>query len=308
MMNGGFFGRTNFSHINNTRWNPQQLVQQIQSRNSATLKAVKIRMKTVKTIEKTTKTMKMVASARLKESQAKLARVLPFAETSLKIINQPIEPKEKSLLVLITSDRGLCGGINSQSVRKAREILKQKKAKGVKVDVICLGDKGVGQLRSEIPKQMLWNTFDLAKFPINFLGIGVLTDKILENQYDDISIIYNKFISLVSYQTTTADINSYKTMTEKYADVFAQYDFPEDMRLTTMQSLFEFSISSAILNGLVQNEAAEQSARMTAMDNASRNASDMLKNLNIVYNKGRQAAITKELSEIISGAAATKSA
>jgi len=207
---------------------------------------------------------------------------------------------------VITSDRGLCGGINTQSVRKAREIVKDRLQKeGNVVEIGCIGDKGISILRGEMPKTLVWNTFELNKFPPNMMGAGILTDKILETHYDDITVIYNKFINIVQYQTTATEIPSAKTLTEKYAEFFSKYEFPEDMRTTTLHSLFEFMVKVSILNGLVQNEAAEQSSRMTAMDNASKNASEMLGRLTLTYNKGRQASITKELSEIISGAAAT---
>jgi len=263
-------------------------------------------MRTVKTIEKTTKTMKMVASARLKESQANITRCAPFAETALKIFSEhKVEPQKKSLVVCITSDRGLCGGINAQSVRRAKEIITTlSKKDGNEVEVVCLGDKGIGVMRGELPKQITFNTLDLGKASPNYLGVGIITDKILESNYDDITIIFNKFLSVVQYQTTHTEINCAKTMMEKYAEFFSKYEFPQDMRITTIQSLYEFTVSAALMNGLVQNEAAEQSARMTAMDNASKNALEMLNNLTSTYNKGRQASITKELSEIISGAAA----
>jgi ATP synthase F1 gamma subunit len=294
-------------------------------RHGSNLKDVRTRIKSVKAIQKITKTMKMIASSRLREAQRRVDVVKGFAAGSNKPFEETtpvVEVKERTreskelhpvvagakthLLVTVCSDRGLCGAINSSSAKLTKTLVREREAQGGKTQLMLIGDKATAQLQREYGDRVLFSAGDTTKRPINFLGIGMLLDRALhqsKQQFDNVSVIFNHFNSIISYTTMHRDLGSFAKLLEK-PEAFDAYEFEEDAHQVHLQDLYEFRLGSFLLNAIVENQAAELGARMSSMDNATRNAGEMLKKLNITYNRRRQAAITTELTEIISGAAA----
>uniref|UniRef100_A0A0G4I1I2 ATP synthase subunit gamma, mitochondrial n=1 Tax=Chromera velia CCMP2878 TaxID=1169474 RepID=A0A0G4I1I2_9ALVE len=267
-------------------------------------KAVQARMKSVKNIQKITKAMKMVAASKLKGDQRRLEAGVPFARPLQDLINRiPKDPASKAPLWLLvcSTDKGLCGGVNSYVAKLARTIIMESEASGVEVKMIGLGDK----IRAAMVR-LFGDRFDrvlaeVTKNPWNFTMACALMHKVLEREPARLAILFNHFRSVISYDTTREDVLTPKgseTTSLKDLDTF---EF-EPERREIWNDLIELYLASTLYGAMLDNVASEQSARMSAMDNASKNAGEMLANLTLVYNKARQAKITMELIEIISGA------
>ena len=283
---------------------------------------LKKRITSVKSTQKITKAMKMVATAKLKRAQESAEKGRPFSEKMNNIIlnlSNSISDKDNAskflvgtgkdstyLCVVITADRGLCGGFNTNICRKARnhfdKILKENKT----LKIFTVGSKGHDQLKR------IYGKYIVEK--VNFKGFKKITYKEAENvgkiiiklfnesQFDVCKIFYNKFknvITQIPQEQQLIPIESQKKGEEKISDNFYEFE-PEENE--TLNDLLPRNISTQIFKAFLENAASEQGSRMTAMDNATRNAGDLVDKLTITYNRSRQAAITKELIEIISGA------
>jgi len=281
---------------------------------------LKKRIKSVKSTQKITKAMKMVAAAKLRRAQESAEKGRPFSEKMNNIIlnlSNSIADKDNAskllvgtgkdtthLCVVITADRGLCGGFNTNICRKARnyfdKILKENKT----LKIFTVGSKGHDQLKR------IYGKYIVEK--VNFKGFKKITykeaehvGKIIiklfnESQFDVCKIFYNKFknvITQIPQEQQLKPIESNKK--EKVLDSFYEFE-PEENEI--LNDLLPRNISTQIFKAFLENAASEQGSRMTAMDNATRNAGDLVDRLTINYNRSRQAAITKELIEIISGA------
>ncbi len=281
---------------------------------------LKKRIKSVKSTQKITKAMKMVAAAKLRRAQENAEKGRPFSEKMNNIIlnlSNSIPDKNNAskflvgtgrdtthLCVVITADRGLCGGFNTNICRKARnyfdKILKENKT----LKIFAVGSKGYDQLKR------IYGKYIVEK--VNFKGFKKITykeaehvGKIIiklfnESQFDVCKIFYNKFknvITQIPQEQQLIPIESNKK--EKVPDSFYEFE-PEENEI--LNDLLPRNISTQIFKAFLENAASEQGSRMTAMDNATRNAGDLVDRLTINYNRSRQAAITKELIEIISGA------
>ena len=284
-------------------------------REGSSLKDVKIRMKSVKAIQKITKTMKMIASSRLREAQNSMERTKPFASSLTKIYSligttqqkdAPAPPKiKKRLFVTITSDRGLCGAINSSVVRTIRATVRENP--DVEAKIVNIGNKGIAQLTRDQSQKILLSVGDTGKKPLSFSAASLIAERVIEIETEQITLIYNKFNTVISYNTTEKDLDSFATLMEKKNQIAKVYEFEDGTAEVTLKDLSEYAVGASIHGALVENSAVEISARMTAMDSSSRNAGEMLKKLSILYNRKRQAAITTELIEIVSGANAIDS-
>jgi len=169
--------------------------------------------------------------------------------------------------------------------------------------LVCMGDKSVQLLVRDQAQKIAFSFGDLSKKPFNFAGASIICEKIMEgDNFDNVTLVWNKFVSAISYIQDRRDISSGEALLAQQD--LSEYEFEEDQRLFHVRDLVEFQLANTLYHAFCQGVASELGARMSAMDSASRNASDMLKRLNISYNRGRQAAITTELTEIISGAAA----
>ena len=283
---------------------------------------LKKRIKSVKSTQKITKAMKMVAAAKLRRAQESAEKGRPFSEKMNNIIlnlSRSISDKDNAskfligtgkdathLCVVITADRGLCGGFNTNICRKAKnyfeKILKENKV----LKIITVGSKGNDQLKR------IYGKYIIEK--INFKGfrkitykeaedIGKIIIKLFnESQFDVCKIFYNKFknvITQIPQEQQLIPIENDKKKEEKVSDNFYEFE-PEENEI--LDDLLPRNISTQIFKAFLENAASEQGSRMTAMDNATRNAGDLVDRLTINYNRSRQAAITKELIEIISGA------
>uniref|UniRef100_A0A8C6X7A8 ATP synthase subunit gamma n=1 Tax=Naja naja TaxID=35670 RepID=A0A8C6X7A8_NAJNA len=276
----------------------------IQVRNMATLKDITRRLKSIKNIQKITKSMKMVAAAKYSraERELKSARVYGVGALALyeKVDIKP-EDKKKHLLVGVSSDRGLCGAIHTSVAKEIKHQFSNLTGSGKEVMVVGIGDKLRGILQRTHGNNFLLNFKEVGRKPPSFGDASVIALELLNSGYefDEGSVIYNRFRSVISYKTDEKPIYSLETVSG--AESISIYD---DIDADVLRNYQEFVLANIIFYSLKESTTSEQSARMTAMDNASKNASEMIDKLTLRFNRTRQAVITKELIEIISGAAA----
>lgn len=292
------------------------------------------RIKSVKSTRKITSAMKMVAASKLRKAQEQAEASQPYAQAMAEMMarvakNVVISPASSKLLVgtgsdkrhlvvIVTADRGLCGGFNANIAKLARKVIGELKADGKDVSVLCAGRKGRDALRRD-HKDKIWHSFTglTGKSRVEYAEVTKVTDYVLSKfeagEFDVCTIVYNEFVSVLTQTPTAQQLIPFKVPEgageaeeAPKADVkgaISPYDFePEEEQI--LQSLLPKNIGVQIYRALLDSAAGEQAARMTAMDNATRNAGDMINNLTLQYNRARQAHITKELIEIISGAEA----
>jgi len=275
---------------------------QPQQRGMATLKHISLRLKSVKNIQKITQSMKMVSAAKFTRAERELKGARPFGEGSTAFFEKaevaPQEDAKNKLIIAISSDRGLCGAIHSSVCKLIRNQL-QNSSEGVKL--VCVGDKSRGILQRLFAKNILFACKELGRKPPQFEDAGIISAAILDSdfKFDIGAIVYNKFKTVVSY--TTSELPVYSLGAVNAAPKLTVYDSIDS---DVMQSYLEYSLASQIYYTMKENAASEQSSRMTAMDNASKNAAEMIEKLALTFNRTRQAVITRELIEIISGASA----
>jgi F-type H+-transporting ATPase subunit gamma len=273
-----------------------------QARNYATLKDLSIRLKSVKNIQKITKSMKMIAAVKYARSERELKPARPYGEGAQVFYERTelakAEKKPQNLLVLISSDRGLCGAIHSSIARMVRHDLND-----VSEDykVVVVGDKARGMLQKQFGKNFLFAVTQVGKRPPTFEDATNIAQGILESGYtfNQGDIYYNKFRSVVSYKTTKMPF--FNTPVVAGSEKMGVYD---SIDADVVQSYVEYSLASLIYYALKESNTSEQSSRMTSMDAATKNAGEMIDKMTLLFNRTRQAVITKELIEIISGAAA----
>jgi F-type H+-transporting ATPase subunit gamma len=203
---------------------------------------------------------------------------------------------------MCTTDKGLCGGVNSIASRMTRALIHKVEASGKTVQLLVLGEKGRSQLRRAFGDRFVAALTDRST-PYNFDLASALTTEGLSGEYDAIHIIYNKFKSAIAYDP------SIKTLTPSFdpaAPLFLQYEVEPEADADTLKNFHEYNLGTQVFHGLLENATSEQSSRMNAMENASKNAGEMIDKLTLQYNRARQARITTELIEIISGASALK--
>jgi len=273
----------------------------MQQRNMANLKELKIRMGSVKNIQKITASMKLVAAARMKAAQTKMEKSRPFwiaAEAPFKAVAKDekltLSQKDKNLLILLTSDRGLCGAINNSLVRKAKEYLRQDP----NLKIVVVGDKGKGGLFREYNANFEVSANEIGKKQLNFADVIPIAESIASIEFDKAIVLSNKFVSVLTFETLIRSIRNREYLME--TSDFQDYDF-EDAKSETIRDLYQFHLAALLYSSLTENAAAELAARMTSMDNASRNAKDVFQKLELSFNRQRQAAITTELTEIVAG-------
>lgn len=281
---------------------------------SISTQIVRTRMKSVKNIQKITKAMKMVAASKLRAIQvrAENSRGLWQPFTAL-LGDTPSVNVKKNVIVTVSSDKGLCGGINSTSVKISRALHRINAATGPDAEskYVILGEKGKAQLIRDSRKDIALSMTELQKNFLNYTQISVIADDILKNvEFDALRIVFNKFQSVVSFLPTAATVLSPEIVEReseaggKIGDLDSYEIEGGETKAEVLQNLCEFQFSCVMFNAVLENACSEQGARMSAMDSSSRNAGDMLDKLTLAYNRTRQASITTELSEIISGAAA----
>ncbi len=287
----------------------------------ASLDDLKKRISSVKSTQKITKAMKMVAAAKLRRAQESAERGRPYSEKMNNIIlnlSSGLSDKENApkllkgtgedkvhLCVVMTADRGLCGGFNSNIIKKAKLYFKKLSENGKTLKIITVGSKGYDQLKRVYKDNIIKNiSFKESKnanyFDANKVG-KIIIEKFENKEFDVCTIFYNQFKNVITQIPQEQQIIPLKMTEDETNKSDESYEFEPDED-EILGNLLPKNISTQIFKAMLENSASEQGSRMSAMDNATRNAGEMVDKLTIEYNRSRQAAITKELIEIISGA------
>jgi len=288
----------------------------------ASLKDLRNRIASVKATQKITKAMQMVAAAKLRRAQAAAEAARPYAQRMNKVLanvsagaagNPSASPllvgtgrDQIYLLVVCTAERGLCGAFNASIARMARDKARALIAEGKTVKIICVGKKGNDLLKRQFDS-MIIDFIDLRHLKsIGFVDADAIGQKILSlfhaGQFDVCSLFFSRFRSVIAQFPTELQLIPAQIATGEHA-VGSSYSYEPDEE-EILSTLLPRNISTQVYSALLENAASEQGARMSAMDNATRNAGEMIKKQTMQYNRTRQAMITKELIEIISGAEA----
>jgi F-type H+-transporting ATPase subunit gamma len=292
------------------------------------LKSLRVRINSVKSTQKITSAMKMVAAAKLRRAQEQAEAARPFAErmsrmlgslagsldaaTGAPVLLAGTGRDQVHLVVVMTSDRGLCGAFNSSIVRGARQRIRQLVSEGKTVKIMTVGRKGRDQLRRDYGKLIVESMEEVGKRRLGFADAQRVTDRIVAmyeaGDFDVCTVIYNRFKSAISQIVTRQQLIPFAVEGGAAAgggatESGAVYEYEPDED-EILAALLPRNLAVQVYRALLENAASEQGARMSAMDSATRNAGDMIKRLTLNYNRTRQAMITKELIEIISGAEA----
>ncbi|MDH5721943.1 MAG: F0F1 ATP synthase subunit gamma [Alphaproteobacteria bacterium] len=292
------------------------------------------RIKSVKSTRKITSAMKMVAASKLRRAQEQAEASQPYASSmaemlarvSANVVVSAASPKllagtgsdKVNLIVVVTADRGLCGGFNAYTVKEARQKILALQSEGKDVKIICVGRKGYDGLRREFGPQIIKRFTDvLGKKRVDYAEADKIANFILSSfeagEFDVCTIVYSEFQSVMVQKPLSPQLIPFKineadrqkeAEEEKAADkILSPYSFEPDEE-GILAKLLPRNLGVQIFRAMLDTSAGEHAARMTAMDNATRNAGEMINDLTLVYNRARQAYITKELIEIISGAEA----
>lgn len=294
------------------------------------LKDLKVRIDSVKSTRKITSAMKMVAASKLRRAQEQAEASRPYAEAMGRIMasltaNMVIDGSSSKLLtgtgksdvialIVVTSDRGLCGAFNSSIVRETRRQIRKLQAEGKQVKLITVGRKGRDVLRREFRELIVASYEDIGKPRLGFNDAHKVATKVLDmyddGAFDEAHLVYNRFKNVLTQIVTQQKIIPVSIDTSDDAQAAqakqaagALYEFEPDEN-AILADLLPRNVGIQIYKALLESAAGEQGARMTAMDNATRNAGDMIGKLTLQYNRARQAYITKEMIEIVTGAEA----
>jgi F-type H+-transporting ATPase subunit gamma len=289
------------------------------------LKDLRLRINSVKSTRKITSAMKMVAASKLRRAQTAAEQGRPYAVRMERMLGalaaglagQTGAPPlmvgtgrdQVHLLIAITGDRGLCGGFNSSIARATRNLAQSLIAEGKTVKILTVGRKGRDQLKRDFSSLIVGSFEDIGKKGVAFAETDQIADRVLalfeEGAFDVCTVVYNRFQSAIAQIVTRQTLIPLPVpaVEEKMDASGAIYEF-EPSEEAILADLLPRNLSVQLFRALLESNASEQGARMTAMDNATRNAGDMLNKLTVKYNRSRQAQITKELIEIISGAEA----
>lgn len=294
----------------------------------ASLKDLRNRIASVKSTQKITAAMKMVAASKLKRAQDQAEAARPYAERMERMLGSLAAavggragaPKLLSgtgrdqvhLLVVVTADRGLCGGFNGQVIRGTRVLVRRLQAEGKEVKLLCVGRKGRDGLKRDFARLIVETMEGLTRRRVEFTTAAEIGDKVAEmfadGAFDICTVIYNRFKSAIVQEFTAQQLIPFPPPEAKEADAapagpHAIYEFePEEEEI--LAELLPRNLGVQMYRSLLESYAGEQGARMAAMDNATRNAGEMIGRLTLHYNRTRQASITREMIEIVSGAEA----
>ena len=302
------------------------------------LKDLRVRIASVKSTQKITAAMKMVAAAKLRRAQEQAEAARPYAERMERMLSSLAAASagkegapellagkgrdQVHLLVVGTADRGLCGGFNSSIVREVRRRIAELRGDGKTIKLLCVGRKGRDQLRREFGDAIIDTVEDVARPRLRFEAADEIAKRVAQmfeaGEFDVCTIYYARFQSAISQIVTAQQLIPFAPADESMGrggaeaadsggasgwDSLAVYEY-EPTEEEILAALLPRNLAVQVFRALLENSASEHGARMTAMDNATRNAGDMIDNLTLTYNRTRQAVITSELIEIISGAEA----
>ena len=260
--------------------------------------------------------MKMVSAAKLKGDEGRLKMSAAFNGWSSSLCSEPYvigdepptfeELPQKTLIVPFTSERGLCGGVNSFISRTVRDAVKKLHAQGKECGVVVVGDKGRSQMKRTVGDLIKASATDIVSPGTFALTAGLASEVIAAGakDYDAVMIVYNTFVNAAVYKQAYKIITPLKAETPEGDDLLPGYEFEPDDKAEGLEDLYEYLLASQMFHSFMDAACSEQSSRMTAMENASKNAGEMIDSLTLQYNRARQARITTELIEIISGASA----
>lgn len=283
-------------------------------------KEIRDKIKSVQSTQKITKAMEMVAASKMRKAQDRMLCARPYAEKIRSVVAHiskanleykhpfTVDREAKRVgYIVVSSDRGLCGGLNINIFRKVMTELVEWDSKGVEIDVACIGSKALGYFRRQ-GANVVSEASHYGDAPsMNDLvgAIKVMLDAYEEGKIDRLFIISNKFVNTMTQQPTVEQLLPVSADAEAAEEVPALFDYIyEPEAKPVLDVVLKRYVESQIYQAVVENVACEQSARMIAMKSATDNAGDLIKELQLVFNKARQAAITQEISEIVSGAAA----
>jgi len=292
------------------------------------LKDLRVRIRSVKSTQKITSAMKMVAAAKLRRAQEQAEAARPYSDRMARMLESLATAYEGRadappllagtgkdnvhLLVVATSDRGLCGGFNSGVVREARRLIRDLLRDGKTVKILCIGRKGRDQLKRDQGSRIIETIEDIGRPRLTFTGAEAIAGKLRRmfeaGEFDVATMVYNRFKSAISQIMTRQrliplPLPEAEEETGRKGQMRGVYEYEPD-EAEILGELLGRNLGIQIYRALLESWASEQGARMTAMDNATRNAGDMIARITLFYNRTRQASITKELIEIISGAEA----
>lgn len=293
------------------------------------LKDLRMRIDSVKSTQKITSAMKMVAAAKLRRAQEQAEAARPYAERMERMLGSlagsmasaegaskllaGTGKQDVHLIVMMTSDRGLCGAFNSSIVRDTRRMVEELQADGKEVKILCVGRKGWAQVRREYAPLIVALIEGIGRPHLSFDDAQGISNRILEmfeaGEFDVCTLVYNRFKSVISQIVTRQQVIPFAVDApaegeeEETGGAAVVYDYEPD-ETEILEVLLPRNMSVQVFRSLLENNASEHGARMSAMDNATRNAGEMIDSLTLNYNRTRQAFITKELIEIISGAEA----
>ena len=287
------------------------------------LKDLKTRINSVKSTQKITSAMKMVAAAKLRRAQDSAEKGRPYADRMQQIVNSlaskadPISAPQllvgngkddAHLLVVVSADRGLCGGFNGAITRQTRTEVARLRGDGKVVKLLMVGRKSADALRRELGDSYIESLEGIQGTAVEYADAASIGETVRNGfeagEFDVCTVIFNKFKSVISQEVTLKRLIPAEVGEDTQDDdagVSYEYE-PDEEEL--LAAVLPRNISTQVYSALLESSAAELAARMTAMDNATRNAGDLIERLTLVYNRTRQATITKELIEIISGAEA----
>jgi len=293
---------------------PSLLARAGKARGMATEKQIWNKIQATKNIKKITSSMKMVSAAKLKGDETRLAQAKPFNEWTNALCGDAVvledtslvsyeDLPQRTLIVPLTSDKGLCGGINSFVSRAVKDAVGKITKQGKEVDIVVVGDKGRGQMNRTVGDHIVRSVTEV-EAPGNFTLAAAIAAEVAAagKDYDVVMIVYNSYVNAAVYNQ---EYRLLKPLSGEGEDEpMMEYEFEPETKSEILQDLSEYMMASQIYYCFMDGAASEQSSRMTAMENASQNAGEMIDKLTLVYNRARQARITTELIEIISGAAA----
>jgi F-type H+-transporting ATPase subunit gamma len=292
----------------------------------ASLKALRGRINSVRNTRKITSAMKMVAASKLRRAQTQAEAARPYAERMERMLaalassarTSPTAPRllvgtggdQRQLLIVVTADRGLAGAFNTNVGRAARALIRRLEGEGKQVRVITVGRKGRDYLRREFADRLVGEVSFAGRKSVSFADVAGVAEQatamVQSGEADVVTVLYNRFVSVISQIPTEARLVPLPMPAEEArqgAGPHAIYEFEPDEE-AILGALLPRNLAIQLFRAVIESAAGEQGARMAAMDNATRNAGDMINRLTLVYNRTRQANITRELIEIISGAEA----
>lgn len=285
------------------------------------LKSIKKRIGSVKNTRQITKAMKMVSAAKLRRAQENVVAARPYASKMAEVLGrlsgnvpadcspliQRREDSNKALLIVVTSDRGLCGGFNANLCKAADRFVKERKGDFTEIKVMTLGKKGNDFMRR---RHGVWNSHVNLLSSLSYHTAALISQEVIEGylagEYDEVHVVYNEFRSVMSQEITFMQLLPVTPPAAAGGEVEPREYIYEPDQAELLAELLPKHIEVQLFKTLLETVAGDHGARMTAMDSASKNATEMIGKLTLIYNRARQAAITKELMEIISGAESVK--